>query len=96
MNMYLVRPITSVDPPNMLTKSQGKKKYILPAIVKKELFFLFLQIRSMSQQDMMRPKSAMFYVDKTEQVAVDCLDHVEMRLDANGEFPGKDKFSYHF
>ena len=50
----------------------------------------------MSQQDMMRPKSAMFYVDKTEQVAVDCLDHVEKRLDANGEFPGKDKFSYHF
>ena len=37
----------------------------------------------------MRPKSAMFYVSKIEEVAKDCLDHVERRLESDRQFPGK-------
>lgn len=39
------------------------------------------KVRSLVQQDMMRPNSAMFYVDQLNEVTNDFLDHLEGNLD---------------
>ena len=50
----------------------------------------------MTQQDMMRPKSALFYSEKIGKVAEDCLDHMEKRLDKNGIYPGNERILYFY
>ena len=46
------------------------------------------EIRSVVQQDMLRPKSAMFYLDSLQEVSKDFLAKAEEHLDSNREVPG--------
>merc|ERR1711962_402601 len=42
------------------------------------------EVRSKVQQDMMRPKSALFYIDGVTQVSDDLLELIESKLDGAG------------
>ena len=39
------------------------------------------QVRSLVQQDMLRPKSAMFYLDSIGEISVQLADKIEETLD---------------
>ena len=43
------------------------------------------QVRSLTQQDMMRPKSAMFYIKDIEEISQQFVDLITANADSNGE-----------
>jgi len=47
------------------------------------------EIRSKCQQDMMRPSSALFYVDKIQSLAKELVAFIDRKKDANHYFPGE-------
>ena len=46
---------------------------------------LLLQVRNKVHQDMLRPKSAMFYIDTVEEISSDFLFKIETALDKKSE-----------
>jgi len=53
------------------------------------------RIRSACQQDLMRPKSATFYIDKVQGVAKEFCAYVEKQLDSNGNYAGDLAVDFH-
>ena len=53
------------------------------------------RVRSLIQQDMMRPKSAMFYIDQLQDVGNDFVELCRRKRDANGVMPDNHLDDYH-
>jgi len=51
-------------------------------------------VRSKVQQDMLRPKSAMFYIDSIEDISQDFAEVMERKTDAKGEVDDVTKYLY--
>ena len=52
-----------------------------------ENFEEWARVRSLIQQDMMRPKSAMFYINQLQEVGQDFINYCRRRRDKNGIMP---------
>ena len=55
---------------------------------------IYIQVRSRVQQDMMRPKSAMFYIGTIEQISNQLADKIEKSLDSKREIGDLTKIVY--
>jgi len=51
-------------------------------------------MRSKVQQDMMRPKSAMFYIDSIDEISEQLVNYMEKNMDANGEIDDATEYLY--